>query len=111
MTATRQTTLSVVFDTGDGTESYVYEVADTDVTTFAFDAGEAITEDTHAVLQRLDRMDDDVSDLIVNETVETPLFRVTLSGLTRGATYELSLVMVNGAGRHWTRTLTVACVA
>lgn len=110
MTATRQTRLSVTFPVGDTESDYVFEVADTDVTTFAFDAEQAITG-ASAILMRLDRPDEDVSAAIVNEAVATPEFSVTLANLTRGLKYELSLVFVNSAGRLWTRTLTLHVVA
>lgn len=109
MIQTRKTALSVTYADGDGVEQHVREVAAADVETFAFDAGEAITGAT-ATLTLLGAMDDATA-LITNTEVATPTVDVTVAGLTRGGTYELAVVMENAAGRAWTRTLTIRCVA
>ncbi len=85
------------------------QMADTDVETFAFDAGEAITAAT-GVLTRLDT-NEAVDDLITNIDVATPVASLTIAGLTRGITYELTVTFENSTGRKWTRTLVIECVA
>ena len=86
------------------------QMADTDVETFAFDAGQAITADTAAVLTRLNT-GEAVNDLIANTDVEGEVASVTVAGLTRGVTYELAVTLVNAAGRRWTKTLVLECVS
>lgn len=87
-----------------------WEMADGDKQAFAFDAEEAITGAT-AELIRLDTRQE-------AGTVEGPeiggnVATVTVSELTRGVVYELSVTFTAAASgnRRWTRTLVLPCVA
>jgi hypothetical protein len=84
-------------------------MADTDIETFGFDAGEPI-EDATGTLTRLDTMES-VDELIVNTDIVDEIAALTISGLTRGIVYELAVTFQNPTGRRWTRTLVIPCVA
>lgn len=105
----QKTALSVTYETAPGQRSFVYEMADTDRESFAFDAEGPITGATVV-------MTDLGSGVAVTAPIEAEshagqIQTVVVSGLTRGVDYELAVTFENSAGRKWTRTLTIACVA
>jgi hypothetical protein len=98
--------------TVDGQTVYIYDVADGDRETFAFDAGQAVT----AVTAKLDRVNldesvDDVSTKIEASTLVGQVGNITVHSFVRGESYVLSVEFSNAAGRIWTRTLMIRCVA
>ena len=106
-TTWRPTQLSVVVpQSSDGS----WEMAEGDVQPFGFDAQEAITGATAALI-RLDTLvpSGTVGAPSINGTVAT----VVVSDLVRGYVYQLSVTLTAAAAgnRTWTRTLTIPCVA
>lgn len=98
--------------TVDGQTVYIYEVADGDRETFAFDAGQAVT----AVAAHLDRINldesvDDVSTKIEASALVGQIGNITVHNFVRGESYVLSVEFSNSAGRTWTRTLMIRCIA
>ncbi|MDQ3541712.1 MAG: hypothetical protein M3440_13610, partial [Chloroflexota bacterium] len=95
------------------------QVADNDREALAFDAGEAVTL-ASAILRDLTAGTDIGSTSsswvsLLNPPLESVtlagnIATVTVSGLTRGSTYEVGLTFTSAAGLRWTRTLIVECV-
>lgn len=90
-------------------EPPIRQMADTDRESLRFDAGETISEAT-ATAWRLDTNVTDDS-IIESCTADTDGCDVLVSGLTRGVSYELSVVFARSNGTEWTRTLVIMCVA
>jgi hypothetical protein len=89
-----------------------FEIGNTSVEQFVFDAEQAVTACT-AVLTEIGS--GTVITLGVSVVLATPLATVTINaptaGLTRGKTYELEITWTNAAGRKWPRTLVLVVVA
>lgn len=85
------------------------EIANTDREVLRFEAGEAITGASAHVV-RLDTLA--VVDGVVEAVdVDATGASVTVSGLTRGVTYEMSIVFTRSNLTRWTRTLVLRCIA
>lgn len=97
----RKTSLSV--------SPHSIEMADSDIHNLLFEAGEAITGATAEMLNQETLAV--VAGVIGTVVVGTDDATVPVSGLTRGTSYELSVVFTRANGTKWTRTLAIDCVA
>lgn len=96
-----------------------WQMADTDRETFGFDAQTPVVG-ASAVVTRLDTMEvaggpvtvgGAASGVVEAVSLSNNVVDVRIAGLTRGVTYELAVTFETAAGRRWTRTLVLECVA
>lgn len=89
-----------------------FQIGDTSVEAFVFDAQQAVTAATVVLTNVATKA---VIATGVSVVLATPLVTVTVNaptaGLVRGEVYELELTWTNSAGRKWPRTLVLECVA
>ncbi len=110
----QKTDLSIPVTRPDGRQSYAYEVGASDRETIPFPAGEAligITADL-TVLDSGESADALIAAATLGMTeIGNDTALVTVAGLTRGVVYELAVTFENAAGRKWSQTLVIPCVA
>lgn len=94
------------------------QIADNDREALAFDAGESVIL-ASAALRDLTTGSEvgpitsaDVATVAPLESVTLAgnIATVTISGLTRGGTYECGVTFSSASGLRWTRTLVIECV-
>lgn len=92
------------------TDPGIIQMADTDRRAITIDAGEAITGATATIALYSD------PNVELAGIIETPITvgaqdaTLTISGLTRGNLYEVSVVFERADGTKWTKSLAIRCV-
>jgi UDP-N-acetylglucosamine enolpyruvyl transferase len=86
-----------------------FEMADTDRVVFTFDAREAISSVTAALV--IMPAATSATGTTVTTTATAEGATVLVAGLTRGVSYELDVTFTRADGTKWTRTLGIDCVA
>lgn len=114
-TAVIRTDLSVFWtDDETGQERYVYHMGAPSVATFSFAVatdGDGLPVSATATMARVDTRSDVTAETIDATDVDGENVLVTVSGLTRGLTYELTFTATYANGRKAPQTFVIDCVA